>query len=120
MKMTVYNSASVDVTPLFKSCVKTIQTCNKAIGITYPHAKIFPAISSSTFFSKARDIQANIKSHANLLFEHKTKYVNDNLKSLSDIDKSYMDKVSCFFACFLINKLTFNRNDYSSLKIIFF
>lgn len=86
-------AASVDVTTLFKSCVKTIRTRNKAIGVTLPPVKISNA-ATTQFFIKARDVQANIASHERLLSEHKKKYLNDNATSLSDIERAYMDKVN--------------------------
>ncbi|RXG52563.1 Syntaxin-18 [Armadillidium vulgare] len=88
--------ASVDVTTLFKSCVKTIRTRNKAIGITFPHSKILPQAPSTQFFSRARDIQANITSHERLLLDHRKKYSSTSQldpNSLSDIERAYMDKV---------------------------
>ncbi|XP_076037757.1 syntaxin 18 isoform X2 [Oratosquilla oratoria] len=92
MQMTVEGSAAIDVTTLFKSCVKTIRTRNKAMGIVLPQSKILPT-ASTQFYSRVRDIQSNINSHKNLLNEHKKKYLNDQDQAMSNQERNYMEKV---------------------------
>ncbi|XP_042869499.1 syntaxin-18-like [Penaeus japonicus] len=93
--MTVESGASMDLTNLFKSCVKTIRTRNKAMGVTLPQTKIFPSspTSFSQFYSKAKDIQSNIASHRNLLDDHRKKYLQIEDQSMSDYERTYMEKV---------------------------
>ncbi|XP_047501738.1 syntaxin-18-like [Penaeus chinensis] len=93
--MTVENGASMDLTNLFKSCVKTIRTRNKAMGVTLPQTKIFPSSPTafSQFYSKAKDIHSNISSHRNLLDDHRKKYLQIEDQSMSDYERTYMEKV---------------------------
>lgn len=92
--MTVETAASMDLTTLFKSCVKTIRTRNKAMGVSLPKTKIFPNSSQiSQFYTRARDIHSNITSHRNLLRDHQRKYLIDHEGSMTDIERSYMEKV---------------------------
>lgn len=93
--MTVESSSSADLTTLFKSCVKTIRTRNKAMGVTLPQTKIFPSAPtpSSQFYSRARDVMSNITSHRNLLHDHRKKYLQHQDHSMSDCERSYMEKV---------------------------
>ncbi|XP_042215532.1 syntaxin-18-like isoform X1 [Homarus americanus] len=95
MNMTVENAASVDLTILFKSCVKTIRTRNKAMGVTLPQTKIFPSAPtpSSQFYSRVKDVMSNIASHRNLLKDHRKKYLQEQDQSMSDYERSYMEKV---------------------------
>lgn len=93
--MTVESNTSADLTTLFKSCVKTIRTRNKAIGVTLPQTKIFPnaPTPASQFYSRARDVMSNIISHRNLLQDHRKKYLQHQDHSMSDYERSYMEKV---------------------------
>uniref|UniRef100_A0A0P4W6J4 t-SNARE coiled-coil homology domain-containing protein n=1 Tax=Scylla olivacea TaxID=85551 RepID=A0A0P4W6J4_SCYOL len=93
--MTVESSSSADLTTLFKSCVKTIRTRNKAMGVTLPQTKIFPSSPTpfSHFYSRARDVMSNITSHRNLLHDHRKKYLQHQDHSMSDCERSYMEKV---------------------------
>lgn len=93
--MTVDNTAGVDLTTLFKSCVKTIRTRNKAMGVTLPQTKIFPSAPTqfSQFYSRAKDVMSNIASHRNLLKDHRKKYLQDQDQSMSEYERSYMEKV---------------------------
>ncbi|XP_050737345.1 syntaxin-18-like isoform X2 [Eriocheir sinensis] len=93
--MTVESNTSADLTTLFKSCVKTIRTRNKAIGVTLPQTKIFPSppTPASQFYSRARDVMSNISSHRNLLQDHRKKYLQYQDHSMTDYERSYMEKV---------------------------
>ncbi|KAK3855365.1 hypothetical protein Pcinc_038227 [Petrolisthes cinctipes] len=95
VKMTVGSDACSDLTPLFKSCVKTIRTRNKAIGVTLPQTKIFPSTPTpfSLFNSRAKDTMSNIVIIRSLLKDHKKKYLEDQEQSMSDDERRYMDKV---------------------------
>ena len=101
--MTVEVSTSADLTTLFKSCVKTIRTRNKAMGVTLPQTKIFPSAPtpSSQFYSRARDVMSNITSHRNLLHDHRKKYLHHKENSMSDYERSYMEKVQYGFLEFV-------------------
>ncbi|KAK4320528.1 hypothetical protein Pmani_007686 [Petrolisthes manimaculis] len=95
VKMTVGSDACSDLTPLFKSCVKTIRTRNKAIGATLPQTKIFPSTPTPfcLFNSRAKDTMSNIVIIRTLLKDHKKKYLEDQEQSMSDDERRYMDKV---------------------------
>lgn len=117
LQMTVESSTSADLTTLFKSCVKTIRTRNKAMGVTLPQSKIFPSspTSSSQFYSRARDVMSNITSHRNLLHDHRKKYLQHQDHSMSDYERSYMEKVQdgdlkygFFFSFFHILTMAFD------------
>lgn len=92
--MTLDMASFVDLTTLFKSCVKTIRTRNKAMGVTLPPSKIFPTSSAfSQFYARAKDIQTNITSHKNLLNDHRKKYLVDQDQSMTEYERNYMEKV---------------------------
>lgn len=97
--MIVVSDACSDLTPLFKSCVKTIRTRNKAIGVTLPQTKIFPSTPTpfSQFFSRAKDAMSNIVIIRGLLKDHRKKYLEDQEQAMSDYERSYMEKVWDFF-----------------------
>lgn len=101
----------MDLTNLFKSCVKTIRTRNKAMGVTLPQTKIFPSSPTafSQFYSKAKDIQSNITSHRNLLDDHRKKYLQIEDQSMSDYERTYMEKVEILTnfssLCFILSSI---------------
>lgn len=92
--ITLDMASFVDLTTLFKSCVKTIRTRNKAMGVTLPPSNIFPTSSAfSQFYARAKDIQTNITSHKNLLNDHRKKYLVDQDQSMTEYERNYMEKV---------------------------
>ena len=98
--MTTDGFASVDLTTLFKSCVKTIRMRNKAMGVTLPQSKIFPSSSpTSQLYSRASDITNIIANHSHLLHDHKHKYLHTDAHNqpLSDLEKNNMEKVMKYF-----------------------
>lgn len=92
--MTVESSVSMDLTNLFKSCMKTIRTRNKAMGVALPQKNILPSSSPlSQFYTRSNDINRNISSHGNLLRDHQKKYLQDHEQSMTDHERNYMEKV---------------------------
>lgn len=115
--MTVESNTSADLTTLFKSCVKTIRTRNKAIGVTLPQTKIFPSAPTpaSQFYSRARDVMSNISSHRNLLQDHRKKYLQHQDHSMTDYERSYMEKVIIYNLEF--QDASYDNNKRNPLKV---
>lgn len=70
----------MDITPLFKACIKTVKTRNKAFGIQSPVSedkqRILRTKSKSTFTTTARDITLQITRLRDFLLEHRERYLS--------------------------------------------
>lgn len=70
----------MDITPLFKACIKTVKTRNKAFGIQSPVSedkqRILKPKSKSGFTASAKDITSQITRLRDFLFEHRERYLS--------------------------------------------
>ncbi|CAN7999581.1 unnamed protein product [Ixodes pacificus] len=69
----------MDVTLLFKACVKTLRTRNKALGVVHDgdrNAILKPRQPRSDFHYRVREINSNISKMKNFLREHRNDYIN--------------------------------------------
>lgn len=70
----------MDITPLFKACIKTVKTRNKAFGIQSPVSedkqRILKTKSKSGFTSSAKDITSQITRLRDFLLEHRERYLS--------------------------------------------
>lgn len=70
----------MDITPLFKACIKTVRTRNKAFGIHSPTSdekqRILRSKPKSGFMAKAKDITSQITKLRDLLLEHRERYLS--------------------------------------------
>lgn len=69
----------MDVTLLFKACVKTLRTRNKALGVVHDADRIAilkPRQPPSDFHYRVREINSNISKMKNFLKEHRNDYIN--------------------------------------------
>lgn len=92
----------MDITVLFKACVKTIRTRNKALGM-FPHgsgeilkSQIFNTTSPKTNFThKAKEILNQITRLRDFLLEHRKAYLNfgSHLSDLPKMNDSERDKI---------------------------
>lgn len=71
----------MDITPLFKACIKTVKTRNKTFGILSPipeEKKIIlrPKSNKNGFTLTAKDITSQITKLRDFLLEHRGRYLN--------------------------------------------
>lgn len=70
----------MDITPLFKACIKTVKTRNKAFGIQSPVSedkqRILRTKPKTGFMSTARDITSQITRLRDFLLEHRERYLS--------------------------------------------
>ncbi|KAL0820880.1 hypothetical protein ABMA28_005546 [Loxostege sticticalis] len=70
----------MDITPLFKACIKTVKTRNKAFGIQSPISedkqRILRTKPKSGFMATARDISSQITRLRDFLLEYREKYLS--------------------------------------------
>ncbi|XP_028156736.1 syntaxin-18 [Ostrinia furnacalis] len=89
----------MDITPLFKACIKTVKTRNKAFGIHSPISedkqRILRTKPKSAFMTTARDINSQITRLRDFLLEYRDKYLSffDNVTGdeMSDSDRDQID-----------------------------
>lgn len=70
----------MDITPLFKACIKTVKTRNKAFGIQSPTSddkqRILRSKPKSGFMTTAKEITTQITRLRNFLLEHRERYLS--------------------------------------------
>ncbi|VVC91357.1 syntaxin-18 [Leptidea sinapis] len=70
----------MDITPLFKACIKTVKTRNKAFGILSPSHEekrvTLRTKSRSAFTTTAKEITLQITKLRDFLLEHRERYLN--------------------------------------------
>ncbi|KAG6452031.1 syntaxin-18 [Manduca sexta] len=89
----------MDITPLFKACIKTVKTRNKAFGIQSPVSedkqRILRGKSKNGFMSTARDICCQITRLRDFLLEHRDRYLSffDNVKKdeMTEAERDQID-----------------------------
>lgn len=86
----------MDITILFKACVKTVRTTNKSLGLKGGKNDILRETRKDTNLSRAKDILKQISSLKKLLEENKAAYLNvlnylSTNKTMSEIDREQID-----------------------------
>lgn len=89
----------MDITPLFKACIKTVKTRNKAFGIHSPISedkqRILRVKSKNAFMATAKDICSQITKLRDFLLEHRDKYLsffnNVTGDDMSDEERDQID-----------------------------
>lgn len=89
----------MDITPLFKACIKTVRTRNKAFGIQSPISedkqRILRTKPKSGFMTTARDISSQITRLRDFLLEHRERYLsffnNVTGDEMSDTERDQID-----------------------------
>ncbi|XP_059487434.1 syntaxin-18 [Neocloeon triangulifer] len=89
----------MDITALFKACVKTVRTRNRAFGVTGndsdKSSSILPRIQKTAFTLKAREVVNNITRLRDFLLEHRKAYLNfgGHLPDLPQMTDAERDKI---------------------------
>jgi len=88
----------MDNTALFKACVKTVRTRNRAFGVSSDGDKnsfILPKIQKTAFTLKAREVVNNITRLRDFLLEHRKGYLNfgGHLPDLPQMSDGERDKI---------------------------
>ncbi|XP_069360168.1 syntaxin-18 [Maniola hyperantus] len=89
----------MDITPLFKACIKTVRTRNKAFGIHNPTSddkqRILRSKPKTGFMATARDITSQITKLRDFLLEHRERYLsffnNVNGDEMSEAERDQID-----------------------------
>lgn len=89
----------MDITPLFKACIKTVKTRNKAFGIQSPVSedkqRLLRTKPKSGFTSTAKDITSQITRLRDFLLEHREKYLsffnNVTGDEMTEIERDQID-----------------------------
>lgn len=86
----------MDITNLFKACIKTVRTTNKALGVNNPKTNILRNTPRDPNLAKAKEILKQISSFKNFFVENKAAYLNvlnylSTSKSMNDIDREQVD-----------------------------
>lgn len=81
---------------LFKACVKTVRTTNKALGVKECKSNIFKDSRKDVLLTKARDIVKQISALKKLLDENKAAYLNvlnylSTNKTMTEVDREQID-----------------------------
>lgn len=87
----------MDITILFKACVKTVRTRNKALGGKETKTDILKKSNRDLYLSKAKEILRQLTTLKDLLSENRKSYLNvinhfSTGKQMSDIDREELDK----------------------------
>uniref|UniRef100_A0A1B6IXZ2 Syntaxin-18 n=1 Tax=Homalodisca liturata TaxID=320908 RepID=A0A1B6IXZ2_9HEMI len=90
----------MDITILFKACVKTIRTRNKALGVNVPELDKHRILNNhkskhSEFTCKAKEVLNQISKLRDFLLEHRKAYLNfsHHLSTLPQINDYERDKI---------------------------
>lgn len=90
----------MDITPLFKACVKTLRTRNKALGLGEKDKNILGLNNrgskiKSEFAIKAKEVLGTITKMKDFLLEHRKDYISVNhiLHGVSNMSDSERDKI---------------------------
>lgn len=86
----------MDITILFKACVKTVRTTNKTLGFKGTKSEIFRDSRKDVYLSKAREIIKQITILKKLLDENKAAYLNvlnylSTNKTMTEVDREQID-----------------------------
>lgn len=86
----------MDVTTLFKACVKTVRTRNKSLGFKDTKTDILRRGNRDAYLSKAKEIIRQATTLKEFLNENRKSYMNiinhfSNSKHMSDIDREEID-----------------------------
>lgn len=90
----------MEITALFKACVKTVHTRNKALGLILPELDknriLTSKIKNSEFTVKAKDVLSQITRLRDFLLEHRKAYLNfsnhlSTLPKMSDSERDIID-----------------------------
>lgn len=89
----------MDITPLFKACIKTVRTRNKAFGIPSPVSeekqRLLRSKTKNGFMTTARDICSQITRLRDFLLEHRDRYLsffnNETENDMSELERDQID-----------------------------
>lgn len=89
----------MDVTTLFKACVKTVKVTNKSLGVQQDTKlnSILKSPSKDAHLSKAKEVLKHVKSLQQFLMENKAAYLNvinylSTNKIMSEVDREHVDE----------------------------
>ncbi|XP_041980630.1 syntaxin-18 [Aricia agestis] len=115
----------MDITPLFKACIKTVKTRNKAFGIQSPTSddkqRILRSKPKSAFMTAAKDITVQITKLRDFLLEHRERYLSffNNITGdeMSDTERDQIDTGAQRYINTCSHLLKEFRNDNRKLAV---
>ncbi|CAH1118829.1 unnamed protein product [Phaedon cochleariae] len=88
----------MDITTLFKACVKTVRTTNKSLGVKDQKSTILKSQKDGNL-TKAREIVKQIKSLQQILMDNKAAYLNvlnylSTNQTMTEVDRQQIDHMA--------------------------
>ncbi|KAJ8918037.1 hypothetical protein NQ315_011493 [Exocentrus adspersus] len=89
----------MDITTLFKACVKTVRTTNKSLGAKEQKPNVFGRTQKDVHLTKAREILKQITSLRSFFLENKAAYLNvinylSTNKTMTEVDRAEVDAMA--------------------------
>lgn len=87
----------MDITTLFKACVKTVRTRNKALSGKETKTDILRKTNRDLFLGKAKEVLKQLTAFKDVLNENRKSYINvinhfSTGKQMSDLDREELDR----------------------------
>ncbi|RZB39216.1 Syntaxin-18 N domain containing protein [Asbolus verrucosus] len=103
----------MDITILFKACVKTVRTTNKALGVKDSKTNLLKSSQKDVNLIKAKEVVRQVSYLQNFLLENKAAYLNvlnylSTNKTMTEIDREQIDNT----AEKIVNSCTSLINEY--------
>lgn len=89
----------MDITTLFKACVKTVRTTNKSLGVKDQNSNILKRRPKDANLDKAKEILKQITNLQNVFLENKAAYLNvlnylSTNKTMTEFDRQQIDTMA--------------------------
>lgn len=103
----------MDITTLFKACVKTVRTTNKSLGVKEQKQNVLSRTQKDIHLTKAKEIVKQITNLQNFFMENKAAYLNvinylSTNKTMTEVDRAEIDAM----AENIISRCTHLINEY--------
>lgn len=103
----------MDITVLFKACVKTVKTTNKSIGVKDQKNQLLKPSQKDVNLHKAKEILKQITSLQTFILDNKPAYLNvlnylSTNKTMTEVDREHIDTT----ASSIFNSCKQHINDY--------
>jgi syntaxin 18 len=89
----------MDITILFKACVKTVRTTNKALGVRDSKSTLLRSTSKDANLATAKEVVKQISHLQRFLLENKAAYLNvlnylSTNKTMTEVDREQIDSTA--------------------------
>ncbi|XP_018570768.1 syntaxin-18 [Anoplophora glabripennis] len=89
----------MDITTLFKACVKTVRTTNKSLGVKEHKQNVLGRTQKDVHLAKAKEVVKQITNLQNFFLENKAAYLNvinylSTNKTMTEVDRAEIDTMA--------------------------